>query len=152
MQVYPSIPSILEPVGVDRRDCKRPNGIAVFPFSNRRSICRDATCTDTYADTNIYSSAVSVGHAAREAVQRKHRKALRARFKFQPVAVETAGLYGEFTAALISEISRRITEATGESRETLWLEQRFGLAVQRGNALSILTAVRKKYEVELGTS
>ena len=60
-------------------------------------------------------------------------------------------IYGESTAALISKIGRRITEATGESRETLWLEQRFGLAVQRGNVLSILTAVRKKYDVELGT-
>ena len=46
------------------------------------------------------------------------------------------------TAALISEIGRGITEATGESRETLYLEQRFGLAGQRGNAFSILTAVR----------
>ena len=59
-------------------------------------------------------------------------------------------VYGESTVALISEIGRRITEATGESRETLWLEQRFGLAMQRGNALSILTAVREKYDVELG--
>ena len=61
-------------------------------------------------------------------------------------------MYGESIAALISEIGRRIIGATGERRETLWLEKRFGLAVQRGNALSILTAVRKKYDVELGTS
>ena len=59
---------------------------------------------------------------------------------------------GESTAALISEIGRRITEATGERRETLWLELRFGLEVQRSNALSILTAVREKDYVELGTS
>ena len=147
------VPSILEPEGVNRGDGKRPDGMTVFPFSNGRSLCWDATCTDTYADTNIYSSAVSVGHAAREAEERKRRKygALGARFRFEPVAVETAGVYGESTAALISEIGRRITEATGESRETLWLEQRLGLAVQRGNALSILRAVREKYDVELGT-
>ena len=83
---------------------------------------------------------------------RKRRKygALGARFMFEPVAVETAGVYRESTAALIFEIDRRITEATGESRETFWLEQRFGLALQRGNALSILITVREKYDVELG--
>ena len=32
----------------------------------------------------------------------------------RPVAVETAGVYGESTAALISEIGRLITEVTGE--------------------------------------
>ena len=34
--------SILEPVGVDREDGKRPDGIAVFPFSNGKSLCCDA--------------------------------------------------------------------------------------------------------------
>ena len=69
--------------------------------------------------------------------------ALGARFKFESVAVETGGVYGESTAALISEIGRHITEATRESRETLRLEQRSGLVMRRGNALSILTAVRE---------
>ena len=50
----------------------------------------------------------------------------------------------------MSEIGRRINEATRESRATLWLEQRLGLAVQRGNALSILTAVREEYDFEVG--
>ena len=92
----------------------------------------DVTCTDTYADTNIYSSAVSVGHAEREADERKRRKyrVLGARFRFEPVAVETAGVCGESTAALISEIGRCITEVTGESRETLSLEHRLGLELQ----------------------
>ena len=143
----------MEQVGVDGGDGKRPDGIIVFSFSNGKSLCEDAACTDAYADTNIYSSAVSVGHAARKAEERRRRKygVLGVRFRFELVAVETAGVYGESTAALISEIGRRITEVTGESRETRWLEQRLGLAVQRGNALSILTAVREKYDVELGT-
>ena len=54
-------------------------------------------------------------------------------------------VYGESTVALISEIGRRITEATGESRKILWLEQRVGLEVQRDNVLSILMAIRKNY-------
>ena len=53
-------------------------------------------------------------------------------------------MYGESTAVLVSEIGLRITEATGENRKALWLEQSPGLAGQRGNALSILTVVREK--------
>ena len=74
------------------------------------------------------------------------------RFRFEPVAVETAGVYRESTAALISEIDRRIPAVTGKSRETLWLEQKLCQEVQRGNALSILTVVREKHDVKLGTS
>ena len=78
------VSSVLEAVGVDRGDGKRPDGITAFLFSNEINLCWNATCTDTYTDTNIYSSAVSVGHTAREAEERKHRKygALWARFMF----------------------------------------------------------------------
>ena len=54
--------SIMEPVRVDRGGGKRPDGIILFLFSNERSLCWDATCTDINADINIHSSAVSVGH------------------------------------------------------------------------------------------
>ena len=103
----------MEPMGVDRGG-KRPDGITVFFFSNGRSLCWDATCTDTYTDTNIYSSAVLVGHAARKAEERKRRKygALGTRFRFESVAIETEGVYGETTAAFISEIGKCINEAT----------------------------------------
>ena len=59
--------SILKLVGVDRGVGKRTDGITVFLFFNGRNLCWDAICADTYADININSSAVSVGHAAREA-------------------------------------------------------------------------------------
>ena len=45
-----------ELVRVDRGDCKRPDRIPVFPFSNGRSLYWDATCTIAYADSNIDSS------------------------------------------------------------------------------------------------
>lgn len=144
------IPSVLEPVGVDRGDGKRPDGISVFPFSNGKCLCWDATCSDTFADTHIYSSAVSAGSAAREAEVRKRRKyeALSTRYRFEPISVETTGVYGATTCALLSDMGRRITHVSGDRRETLWLEQRIGLAVQRGNAHSILVAVREKYDAE----
>ena len=136
------IPSILEPIGVDRGDGKRPDGITVFPFSRGKSLCWDATCVDTFAESNLNGSAVAPGGAARGAEELKRRKyaVLGERYRFEPLAVETAGVFGATTAYVLSEIGRRITGVTGEARETLWLKQRIGLAVQRGNAFSILAA------------
>ena len=37
------IPSILERVGIDRGDDKRPDVFSVFPFSNGKCLCWDAT-------------------------------------------------------------------------------------------------------------
>ena len=142
------VPSLLEPVGIDRGDGKRPDGITIFPFSEGKCLCWDATCVDTYAATHVNGSAVSPGSAAREAEDGKRRKyaALGARYRFEPIAMETAGTYGSTTGALLTEIGRRITNVTDDPRETLWLEQRISLAVQRGNAFSILSAVRNRYD------
>ena len=135
------VPSVLEPVGVDRGDGRRPDGITVFPFASGRCLCWDATCVDTYAESNINNSAVEPGSAARGAEDAKRRKyeALTTRFRFEPIAVETSGVYGDTTASIIAEIGRRMTSVTGEPRETCWLKQRIGIAVQRGNAFSILS-------------
>jgi hypothetical protein len=143
------IPSILEPVGVDRGDGKRPDGLTVFPFSNGRCLCWDATCVDTFADSHVNNSAMSAGCAANTAEESKRRKytSLAARFQFEPVAVETTGTYGKTTGTLISKIGRRISDGSGDPREKFWLEQRIGLAVQRGNAVSILTSVRSMFDV-----
>ena len=142
------IPSILEPVGVDRGDGRRPDGITVFPFANGRCLCWDATCVDTYAESHRNNSAVTAGSAACAAEDAKRRKyaSLVPRFRFEPVAIETAGTYGGSTGRLVLEIGRRISEVSGDRRETYWLKQRIGLAVQRGNALSILASVRGRFD------
>ena len=135
------IPSVLEPAGMDRGDGKRPDGVAVFPFARGKSLCWDATCVDTFAETNLLRSPAS------EAEKAKIRKysALTNRYRFKPSEVETGGVYDSTTGSVIAEMSRRITEVTGEQRETFWMKQRIGLAIQRGNAHSILAAAVRGY-------
>jgi hypothetical protein len=139
------LPSVLEPLGMDRGDGKRPDGITVFPFKNGKSLCWDCTCVDTYAETHLITSAVSAGSAAAKAETSKRRKyvALTRQFLFEPIAIETTGVYGETTTRIVKEIGRRLVEATGEVRESFWFQQRLGLAIQRGNAFSILAAGRE---------
>jgi len=108
----------------------------------------DATCVDTYAESHVNNSAVTSEEAAKSAEERKRSKyaTLGTRYTFEPIALETTGVYGTTTGTLLSEIGRSVTQVTGDPRETLWLEQRIGLAVQRGNAYSILTWVKRRYD------
>ena len=134
------IPSRLEPVGLNRGDGKRPDGITTFPFSQGKYLCWDSTCGDTFAPSIINDSATQAGSAANKAEERKrqHYQSLETRYRFEPLAFETTGVYGKSTAQLVSEIGHKITGTTGDKRETHWLRQRISVAIARGNAASVL--------------
>ena len=138
------MPSVLEPVGLNRGDGKRPDGITIFPFSQGKSLCWDATCVNTFSESAINDTAIEVGHAAAKAETAKRTKYpdLVRRFRFEPIAIETSGVFGPSTRNIIYEIGKRIAEKTGEKRETLWLKQRLNIAIQKGNALAILSLAR----------
>ena len=138
------MPSVQEPVGLNRGDGKRPDGITTFPFSQGKSLCWDATCVNTFSESSILNSAIEVGHAAAKAETAKRAKYpdLVRRYRFEPIAIETSGVFGPSTRNIIYEIGKRIAEKTGEKRETLWLKQRLNIAIQKGNALAILSLAR----------
>ena len=132
--------SWLKPVGLDRGDGKRPDGLTGMPFSAGRSLVWDATCTDTYSKTAIGDSAHTPGSAATKAEARKRvtYKNLLTTYRFEPVAIETTGVLGESSTRFIAELGKRITGSTGDRRETHWLRQRLSIAVVRGNTASVL--------------
>ena len=82
--------------------------------------------------------------AANSADERKRSKyaALAESHQFVPIAVETMGVYGESTGVILRAIGRRFVEATGDPRESDWFRQNLAIAIQRGNAFSILSAGR----------
>ena len=57
---------------------------------------------------------------------------------FVPVAVETLGALGPEASSLLKEIAHRISLARGEERAHKFLLQRVAVAIQRGNAASVL--------------
>ena len=140
------LPSILEPTGLDRDDGKRPDGMTIFPYSNGRSLVWDATCVDTFAPTNIINSAVNPSSAA-EAAERGKRQKYRVLgdiYQFEPLAFETTCVFGPSTLNTVNDLGRRLKAETGEPRETLWLKQRLGLAILRGNAFCVLASSREE--------
>ena len=141
------LPSVLEPPGLDRGDGSHPDGITVFPFSGGSSLIWDCTCVDNFSGVHLNRSAMEAGTAANNAEERKRRKyaALAEAHQFEPIAVETMGVYGESTVVILRAIGRRLVEATGEPREVNWFRQNLAIAIQRGNAFSILSAGRERF-------
>ena len=60
---------------------------------------------------------------------------LDSRYLFQPIAVETIGVFNFSVNSLLKEISVKISVNTVESREANFLYQRISVLVQRFNAI-----------------
>ena len=58
-----------------------------------------------------------------------------------PVCVETLGTWGQNAIKFIKEVGKKVQDETGEQRSTSFLIQSIGIAVQRGNAVSIMGTV-----------
>ena len=113
------VPSVLKPPGLDRGDASRTDGIKVFPFSGSRSLVWDCTCVNTFAGVHLSKSAMEAGIAADSTEERKRREyaALAEAHQFEPIA----------------------------NWEANWFRQNLAIAIQRGNAFSILSAARKRF-------
>ena len=85
---------------------------------------------------------MEAGTAANCAEKRKRRKyaALAEAHQFVLLADKTMGEYGDSTAVILRAIGHCLVETTGEPREANWFRQNMAVAVQRGNAFSILSA------------
>ena len=138
------ISAVREPQGVSRKDGKRPDGMTQFPWKGGKCLLWDFSCGDTLAPTYVKKSAGGAGHVATEAEKRKfeHYDHLEKDFVFVPVCVETMGTFGSESQKLIKEIGRNLKAVSGEKRSTAFLFQSIGLAVQRGNAQSVLGTVK----------
>ena len=73
---------------------------------------------------------MEAGTAANSAEERKCRKyaALAEAHQFEPIAVETMGVYGESTGAILRAIGCRLVEATGEPKEVNWFRRNLAIA------------------------
>jgi len=95
------------------------------------------TVTCPLAESYIDRAALEAAAAAEMAANRKEEKYvdLGARYIFEPIAVETLGVFNASARHLLDDLGRRISENTGEARETSFLYQRISILVQRFNAV-----------------
>ncbi|PZC73418.1 hypothetical protein B5X24_HaOG209551 [Helicoverpa armigera] len=141
--VTAGVPAILEPRGLARDDGRRPDGMSIMPWKMGRSLVWDATCVDTLAPSHLPSTASCVGAAAAAAENLKRHKYvnLTGNCIFEPFGVETLGPWGPSAHRLFREIRKRLVESTRDQRAGLYFGQRICIAIQRGNAASLLGTI-----------
>jgi len=134
------IPALREPIGCNRSDGKRPDGLTLIPWRNGKCLLWDFTCVDSVAPSYINKTSKESGLAAKLAENRKFIKyeSLESSYIFVPVAIETFGPWGVHARKLIKDLSHKINETTSEKRSFGYLSQRISIAIQRGNAAAVL--------------
>ena len=143
-------PSRLEPQGLERNDGKRPDGLTLFPYKEGKCLVWDFTCTDSLANSHIKETLNQPGAAAIKAEKLKITKYKQHQkdYFFVPIAVEAFGGWGPDGAALIKSLGKKIQDKSGKKRSTFFLFQSISLAMQRGNAASVLGTARPGQNLE----
>ena len=138
--VSANVPSRLEPSGLERADGKRPVGVTVVPWRRGKHLVWDATSPDTFAPSYLQSATSAAGAVAALAENRKNAKyrCLDSTYTLTPIAIESSGACGPLTMGFLRDLANRLKLATGEENSFKYLLQRLSVAVQRGNAASVL--------------
>ena len=144
--------AVLEPIGLDRGDDKRPDGMTVFPFSMRKCLSWDCTCVDSFSPSALALTATEPGSASCSAEVRKNLKyeGLCDRYIFQAIAIETSCVFGRDTNAFIFRLGHLTTSISGERCEAEFLRQRLSLATVRRNAQSVTQTDRPSSLIGIG--
>ena len=137
------IATIREPTGVFVDD-RRPDGITLLPQKKGKCLAWDFTCPDTVAPSHRNSTERVAGAAAVSAEATKFAKYvdLNKSYDLVPIAIETFGSWGQHGWELVEWVGSKIAQSTGELRATTFLRQRISIAIQRGNAASVLGTQR----------
>ena len=138
--------SLLEPPGLFRDDGKkRPDGITYTAWEKGRALVWDATCADSLAPSNMTGRSKQPGMASEKAAARKHTKysKIKSSYHFVAFAVETLGPWADETIKFINKVGANLKRITGEPKSKHYLIQRISLAIQHGNALSIISGIPK---------
>ena len=112
----------------------------IIPWSSGKPLVWDATCCDTFATSYQSLAAHAPGEVAARAEAQKLEKYTNLSHShfFAPIAIKTTGVFGPKTMTFIRDLGRRISLQTGDLKSTAFLLQRLSVAVQLGNAASIL--------------
>ena len=135
------LPSQLEPVGLTRSDGKRADGVTLVPWFRGASLAWDATVVDALAPSNILRSSKHPGStviAAEERNTTKYQELTDRGYIFKPVALEVQGRAGPSTEKFLFDLGKRPIKETHNKKAYSQLIQRLSIAIQMGNAASVM--------------
>ena len=99
----------------------------------------DATVPDTLAQSHLPETSTKAGAAAERASKLKNEKyqELKRSYKFCAIAIETLGPINEEGERFLTNLGRRLSAVSNDTREVAFLFQRLSIIVQRCNAISV---------------
>jgi len=97
----------------------------LVPWTRGRFIAWDATAIHTCASSYLHLTSTVSGGAAEQEADRKRTKysSLPTSYEFIPVAIESLGPINHTGLEFLQELGCRMTEATGDTRETILLSR-----------------------------
>ena len=113
------------------------------PWSQGKHPVRDATCVDTFCASNLRHSSTGPGGVAAMAESAKANRyaQLDPVYQSQPIALEICGSIGPDSLSFLKALGRRLMLTTGEPRSCSFMLQHLSVAVQTGNAMSVLGSI-----------
>jgi len=101
---------------------KRPDGLTLIPWQSGKSLCWDVTVTCPLDASYIEGADRQAGSTAEMAASRKEKYTeVEARHVFQPIAMETLGIFSSSACPFLSSLGHRISTSSGEASETCFL-------------------------------
>ena len=133
------IPAIKEPAGLLRTDKKRPDGCSLIPWQGGKCVAWDVTAPDTLARSHLSATSLTTAAAAETASKNKMVKYIdiSRTHLFVPIAVESLGPINSAGVDFLCTLGKRLSNKSGDPRETSFLFQRISIINQRMNAAAI---------------
>jgi len=134
--VSADVPATKEPVGLTRRDGKRPDGTTQIPWRSGKLLVWDVTVVSTLAGSYVATAARGRGEVAELAAARKCQKYadIPSAYTFLPIAMETLGSMNDSAYHFFEDLGHKISEVSGDSQEGSFIFQRLSVTIQRSSA------------------
>ena len=128
-----------EPAGLLRTDNNRPDGCSLIPWQGGKCVAWDVTAPDTLARSYLAETSLTTAAAAESASRKKVVKYINISrtHLFVPIAVESLGPINSAGVDFLCTLGKRLSDKSGDPRETSFLFQRVSIINQRMNVVTI---------------
>jgi hypothetical protein len=132
------MPNILEPSNLFNANGVRPDGVTLLPYKCGKSLIWDFTCPHPLCTSHLTRTNIT---AAAETAKEVKYAPLSENYSFTPIAIDTMGVYGPQAKKFINHVGTKLSEKYNDPRRKAFLKQSIGIAIQRGNAKTMLFSI-----------
>ena len=139
-----SLHSILKLVGLGHSDSRRLDGVTSFPFTRGKALAWDATSTDWFSASNMYTTILNCVQRQAWPMTQRDKNAI---FEIVPVAVETSKIIHSAGCSLLTDIDCWAAWATDVLSQLSNVFLQISVAIIQGNVLDMMSSLRRYDEI-----